>query len=79
LVLRDGEVLVVCEVKTRGSAAYGHPLEAVCEAKAERLRALAAVWLHDHGLASSSVRIDLVGVLLQERGAPEVTHLRGVG
>ena len=29
LVLRDGDVLVVCEVKTRSSAAYGHPLEAV--------------------------------------------------
>ena len=29
LVLRDGDVLVFCEVKTRTSAAYGHPLEAV--------------------------------------------------
>ena len=29
LVLRDGEVLVFCEVKTRASAAYGTPLEAV--------------------------------------------------
>ena len=29
LVLRDGPVLVVCEVKTRRSTAYGTPLEAV--------------------------------------------------
>ena len=31
LVLRDGRVLVVCEVKTRASTAYGSPLEAVTE------------------------------------------------
>ena len=43
LVLRDGDVLVFCEVKTRTSAAYGHPLEAVSPAKGERLRQLAAV------------------------------------
>ena len=29
LVLRDGRVLVVCEVKTRSSVARGHPHEAV--------------------------------------------------
>ena len=32
LVLRDGDVLVFCEVKTRTSAAYGHPVEAVTAA-----------------------------------------------
>src|SRR4028119_1143926 len=37
LVLRDGSVLVVCEVKTRSSNAYGSPLEAVTERKAARL------------------------------------------
>ena len=29
IVARDGDVLVVCEVKTRSSTALGHPLEAV--------------------------------------------------
>ena len=38
LVLRDGRVLVVCEVKTRSSLAYGTPIEAVTEQKAARLR-----------------------------------------
>ena len=45
LVLRDGDTLVFCEVKTRTSAAYGHPLEAVGQAKYARLRRLAACWL----------------------------------
>src|SRR5688500_146627 len=37
LVLRDGEVLVACEVKTRSGEVGGSPHEAVGEAKVERL------------------------------------------
>ena len=79
LVLRDGDVLVFCEVKTRTTAAYGHPLETVTPAKAGRLRRLAARWLQDHDVHAEGIRIDVVGVLLGERGAAEVEHLRGVG
>jgi putative endonuclease len=45
LVCRRGRVLVVCEVKTRSSLAYGHPAEAVTPAKQRRLRTLALRWL----------------------------------
>ena len=79
LVLRDGRVLVVCEVKTRSSTAYGSPLEAVTSAKAERLRRLAARWLAEHRLRPDEVRIDLVGVLAHAGGAPQVDHVCGVG
>lgn len=79
LVLRDGDVLVFCEVKTRRSAAYGHPLEAVGAVKAQRLRRLAARWLEEHDVRPAGVRIDLVGVLLRDRGAAEVEHVRGIG
>ena len=79
LVLREGDVLVFCEVKTRTSAAYGHPLEAVGPTKGARLRRLAARWLEEHDVHAAGVRIDLVGVLLADRGAAEVEHVRGVG
>jgi len=79
LVLRDGDVLVFCEVKTRSSTAYGHPLEAVGPAKGARLRRLAARWLEEHDVHPHDVRVDLVGVLLAARGAAEVQHVRGVG
>ena len=79
LVLRDGDVLVFCEVKTRSSSAYGHPLEAVTPTKAARLRRLAARWLHEHDVHPEGVRIDLVGVLVAARGAADVEHVRGVG
>jgi putative endonuclease len=78
LVLRDGDVLVVCEVKTRSSTAYGNPLETVTPAKAERLKLLAAMWLEERGIRPAGVRIDLVGVLLQRRGGPQVEHAAGV-
>ena len=79
LVLRDGDVLVFCEVKTRSSAAYGHPLEAVGDTKGERLRRLAMRWVEEHGVHPEGIRIDLVGVLLADRGPAVVEHLHGVG
>jgi putative endonuclease len=79
-VLRDGRTVVICEVKTRSSTAFGSPLESVGLAKAARLRRLAALWLEAHAIRVRDVRIDLVGVLLQPAGAPPlVDHVQGVG
>lgn len=78
LVLRQGRTLVVCEVKTRSSLAFGAPIEAVTEQKAARLRRLAARWLADHDVRPAEVRIDLVGVLVPPSGPVEVDHVRGV-
>jgi putative endonuclease len=79
LVLRDGAVLVVCEVKTRRSLAYGTPLEAVTAAKAARLRRLAACWLAAHDVRAHDVRIDLVGIVCPHDAPPVIDHVSGVG
>ena len=79
LVLRDGPVVVVCEVKTRRDAAFGSPLEAVTSAKLARLRRLAARWLREHDVLASEVRIDLVGVDLSLPADRRLDHVRGVG
>ncbi len=78
LVLRDGRVLVFCEVKTRSSEEFGNPLEAVTATKGARLRRLTARWLEAHDVHPSDVRIDLVGVLQDGHGAALVEHVRGV-
>lgn len=78
IVARDGDVLVVCEVKTRSGAGYGSPLEAVTPVKAERLRGLALRWLAEHPVGADSVRFDVVAVVRAVRGAATVEHLRGV-
>jgi putative endonuclease len=49
LVLLGGGDLVFCEVKTRTSARFGLPAEAVTAAKQRRLRILATRFLAAHG------------------------------
>ncbi|MEU8706745.1 YraN family protein [Streptomyces sp. NPDC048565] len=79
IVARDGDALVVCEVKTRRAGAFEHPMEAVTPAKADRLRRLAEIWLDQHGgPPPGGVRIDLIGVIMPRRGAPVAEHVRGV-
>jgi putative endonuclease len=79
LVLRDRDVLVICEVKTRSSDDYGTPHEAVGQAKVDRLRRLAAEWLRTHEAHPRDVRIDLVAVLRPRRGPSTVEHVEGLG
>jgi putative endonuclease len=88
IVAREGDVLVICEVKTRRDVAFGTPLDAVTPVKAARLRRLAARWLAEQRLGAggdsasgyeryAEVRFDVVSVLLPPAGGPIVEHLRG--
>lgn len=79
IVARDGDVLVVCEVKTRRSVRYGSPLDAVGPRKLRRMRELSLCWLDAHELYVPIVRFDVVGILLPRSGAPIITHRKGVG
>lgn len=78
IVAKDGDALVVCEVKTRRAGAFEHPMAAVTPVKADRLRRLAEIWLDlNGGPPPGGVRIDLVGVVVPRRGAPVAEHARG--
>ncbi|MDT9593872.1 YraN family protein [Nocardioides zeae] len=79
LVLRDGATLVVCEVKTRSSEAYGTPFEAVDALKLQRLRRLASRWMRAHGVHARHVRIDMVGVIRPRKGPSTLEHVAGIG
>lgn len=78
LVLREGNTLVICEVKTRTSNDYGTPHEAIDRSKVERLRRLAAAWLRVHSAHPDDIRLDLVAVLQPRGGEPEIDHVRGL-
>lgn len=71
---REGEIdlicarhrcLVVCEVKTRSSLAFGHPAEAVTAAKAHKVRSLATQWLAagEAPFRPREIRFDVAAVL----------------
>lgn len=77
IVARDGNVLVICEVKTRSRSDFGAPLEAITSAKADRLRRLAACWLRANRTPSVEVRIDVVGIVGTGAQA-ELQHVKGV-
>lgn len=84
IVALDGDVLVMCEVKTRRGVGFGTPLDAVTPAKAARLRRLALRWLADQRAAGGAefaryaeVRFDVVSVLRPLSGPTMVEHLRG--
>ncbi len=79
IVALDGDTLVVCEVKTRRSATFGSPAEAVDARKLARLRRLAGRWLSESATHPRGVRIDVLAVTRGLRGAARVEHLCGVG
>jgi putative endonuclease len=76
LVLRRGENLVFCEVKTRCGAALGAPEEAVDERKRTRLRRAAEIYLARHP-ARGDVRFDVACVLANGSGQLQVRTLEG--
>lgn len=79
IVARDGDCLVICEVKTRRSKRYGTPLEAVGPRKLRRLRELALHWLDSQEIYVPEIRFDVVSVIVPPEGRPVVEHVVGVG
>jgi putative endonuclease len=79
IVALDGDALVIAEVKTRSSLAYGHPFEAVGVDKLARLHRLAVAWCRNHEQRMPLLRVDVVAVLDDGIGDPAVEHLKGVG
>ena len=81
IVAMDDVCLVIVEVKTRRSLAFGSPAEAVTAAKAARLRRLAGCWLAAHRSMVEfvvDIRIDVIGVLRPARGPAQIEHLIAV-
>jgi putative endonuclease len=74
-----GLTLVFCEVKCRSGLGFGHPLEAITFTKMRTLRQLAALWMREHHLKASTIRLDAIGVVLVFGQPASLTHVRAVG
>lgn len=64
LVCRHGHVLTFVEVKTRGSAAFGRPADAVTRDKQRLIQRGGQDWLRRLGHPPILIRFDIVEVLL---------------
>lgn len=76
IVALDGDDLVVCEVKTRGSDSRGTAEDAVSPAKQRRLARLARAYISGAGLADCNVRFDVVTIRLIAEDRALLRHHR---
>ena len=77
LIAWDEKVLVFIEVKTRRSASFGSPEEAVTIPKQQRLGAIAYSYLKSHELMGVSCRFDVVAIRIIHKNPPQIRLLRG--
>jgi putative endonuclease len=68
LIARHRGTLVFVEVKTRRSARYGQPQEAVSPAKQARLQKLADYYLKQQRLGPRPTRFDVVAITMGPEG-----------
>ncbi len=75
IIASTGKTLIFCEVKTRLSKAYGHPIEAVTPSKQRTIRKVAEVYLAMAKNLSQfeSIRFDVISIL-SEGASLEVSH-----
>ena len=64
IIARDGDTIAFIEVKTRRSARFGSPFEAVTLRKQQQLSRIALDYLMSHGLHDQAARFDVVAVIL---------------
>ncbi|MFB4351704.1 YraN family protein [Microbacterium sp. LS_15] len=69
--------LCVVEVKTRSSAAFGHPLDAIDSRKLGRLWQLAYAWVaaHPERARGLGLRVEAIAIMGSDPASGEVEHL----
>lgn len=75
IVAESPGLIVFCEVKTRTSALFGLPEEAVTFTKQRRLRRLAAEYMFREGRHAGNVRFDVISVVVDAGDVTELRHI----
>jgi len=77
IVAMQGDYLAVVEVKTRRTAAYGHPFEAIDRRKRRRLWQLAQAWITENPDAARgrTVRLEAIGIIGTDPSVGSLEHL----
>lgn len=77
IVARLGRYLAIVEVKTRRTARFGHPFEAVDARKLARLWQLAFAWAADHPAQARGLvlRVEAIAVTGDDPSEGDLEHL----
>ncbi|MFJ6531498.1 YraN family protein [Microbacterium sp. NPDC091662] len=77
IVAVRGAHLAVVEVKTRRTAAYGHPLEAIDARKRRRLWQLAQAWASENPAEARGrvIRLEAIGIIGTDPVSGSLEHL----
>ncbi|MDZ7587521.1 MAG: YraN family protein [Patescibacteria group bacterium] len=77
LVMKDREVVVFVEVKTKTGERFGEPWEMVDERKLVQIERLGKMWMVKNDF-DGSCRIDVVGVWLDYGAIEKIEHWQNV-
>jgi putative endonuclease len=75
IVGEDGKALLFVEVKTRKDESFGRPFTAVNKEKRKRLSRAAVAYLKKKNIKPDYIRFDVVEVIGEPGGHPEIRHI----
>lgn len=75
LIARFGDTIIFIEVKTRHSAKYGQPSEAVTWQKQGKILRTATAYLVRRGWMNSLCRVDVIEILYKKDGTYKLNHI----
>jgi len=75
IVVKDGEILVFVEVKTRKNLEFGPPELAITKSKQRQVRKISEAYLVDKNISNTDCRIDVVAILLRKNLPPKINHI----
>lgn len=75
LVARRRGIVAFVEVKSRSSAVFGHPLDAITPTKRRELELVARAWVARHGRPGDTYRFDAIAVIRDGVAPPTIEHV----
>lgn len=75
LIARKGDTISFVEVKTRQSAEFGRPAEAITRAKQKELAKAAECYLRKFPNGAELYRFDVVAITVVSGGAPDILFI----
>ena len=80
IIARDGDMVVIVEVRTKTGLAFGRPEESINQEKARKLHRLALQYIQSNYHREVSSRIDLVAVMIEKSSGlvKDIKHIKNI-